>query len=205
MYNNTIPNLACQARARSFSSLPLSSVDKYFFSSRPTALKMASLIRFSNSPQCLSCLKRVTNFDITFHILPFHRQLRGKKKLGKAAAGMVNVQLLEDVPGYGPKGWTALCYRVVPGETLTIPGSVVPIAPGRMRNIFYPRKTAAYLTQDLLRDLKKREVVMERDFTFGMKNLENEGSSDNKDAIDVHDRTRSVNIQINLLPVWQIH
>lgn len=166
---------------------------------------MASLIRFSNGPQCLFCFKRITNFDISFHILPFHRQLRGKKKLGKAAAGMVNVQLLEDVPGYGPKGWTARWCRVVPGETLMIPGSVVPIAPGRMRNIFYPRKTAAYVTQELLRDLKKREVVMERDFTFGMKNSEDEGSSDNQDAIDMPDRPRSVNIQINLLSVRQNH
>lgn len=84
-----------------------------------------------------------------------------------------------------------------------IPGSVVPIAPGRMRNIFYPRKTAAYVTQELLRDLKKREVVMERDFTFGMKNSEDEGSSDNQD--DMPDRPRSVNIQINLLSVRQNH
>lgn len=79
-----------------------------------------------------------------------------------------------------------------------IPGSVVPVAPGRMRNIFYPRKRAAYVTQEILRDLKKREVVMERDFTFGMKNLEDKDSSDNQDAIEM---PRSVNIQMDLLSV----
>lgn len=87
------------------------SVNKNLYSSQTPALNMASLIRFLNGPQCIFCLKRITNSDITFHILPFHRQVRGKKKLGKAAAGMVNVQLLQDVPGYGPKGSKAL--RVV--------------------------------------------------------------------------------------------
>lgn len=87
-----------------------------------------------------------------------------------------------------------------------IPGSVIPVAPGRMRNIFYPRKRAAYVTQEVLRDLKKREVVMERDFTFGMKNLEDEVSSVDLDAIDTPgSRLRSVNIQMDLLSVRQTH
>lgn len=86
-----------------------------------------------------------------------------------------------------------------------IAGSVVPVAPGRMRNIFYPRKRAAYVTQEVLRDLKKREAVMERDFTFGMKNLEDEGSSDDQDAMDMPGRPRSVNIQMDLLSVRQTH
>lgn len=86
-----------------------------------------------------------------------------------------------------------------------IPGSVVPVAPGRMRNIFFPRKRAAYMTQELLRDLKKREVVMERDFTFGMKNLEDEGSGDNQDAMDMPGRPRSVKIQMDLFSVRQTH
>lgn len=85
-----------------------------------------------------------------------------------------------------------------------ITGSVVPVAPGRMRNIFYPRKRAAYIAQEVLRDLKKREVVMERDFTFGLKNLEN-GSSDNENAMEMPSRPRSVNIQMDLLSVRRTH
>lgn len=118
---------------------------------------------------------------------------------------MINVQLLEDIPRYGPKGRTARWCRVVPAAMLMIQGSVVPVAPGRMRNIFYPRKRAAYVTQEILRDLKKREVVMERDFTFGIKNLEDKGSSDNQDAIEMPSRPRSVNIQMDLLSVRRTH
>lgn len=118
---------------------------------------------------------------------------------------MINVQLLEDIPRYGPKGRIARWCRVVPGAMLMIPGSVVPVAPGRMRNIFYPRKRAAYVTQEVLRDLKKREVVMERDFTFGIKNLEDKGSSDNQDAVEMPSRPRSVNIQMDLLSVRRTH
>lgn len=114
---------------------------------------------------------------------------------------MVNVQLLEDVPGYGPKGRTTNWCRVVTGAILMIPGSVVPVAPGRMRNIFYPRKRAAYVAYEVLRDLKKREVLMERDFTFGMKNMEDKGSSNNQDAMEMPSRPRSVNIQMDLLSV----
>lgn len=94
-----------------------------------------------------------------------------------------------------------VCVALCLGQWLIRPGSVVPVAPGRMRNIFYPRKSAAYVTQENLRDLKKREVVMERDFTFGVKNLEDKGSSDDQDAIEMPSQPRSVNIQMDLLSV----
>ena len=46
-------------------------------------------------------------------------------------------------------------------------GAVIPVAPGRMRNIFYPRGLAAYVTGKELRDLREREVPIERDLAFG--------------------------------------
>lgn len=46
-------------------------------------------------------------------------------------------------------------------------GAVIPVAPGRMRNIFYPRGVAAYVSEEQLRDLREREVPIERDFAFG--------------------------------------
>lgn len=49
---------------------------------------------------------------------------------------------------------------------------MVPVAPGRMRNIFYPRRVAAYVSEEQLRDLKEREVPIERDFGFGIEKPE---------------------------------
>lgn len=46
---------------------------------------------------------------------------------------------------------------------------------------------------------------MERDFTFGMKNLEDKSSSDNQDAKEMPSRPRSVNIQMDLLSVRRTH
>ena len=46
-------------------------------------------------------------------------------------------------------------------------GAVIPVAPGRMRNIFYPWGIAAYVSEKQLRDLREREVPIERDFAFG--------------------------------------
>lgn len=37
-----------------------------------------------------------------------------------------------------------------------------------MRNIFYPRRVAAYVSEEELHDLREREVPIERDFAFGI-------------------------------------
>lgn len=57
-------------------------------------------------------------------------------------------------------------------------GSVIPVAPGRMRNIFYPRRVAAYVSEEQLRDLRKREIPIERDFAFGIEKPKVEDSQD---------------------------
>ena len=51
-------------------------------------------------------------------------------------------------------------------KSLYSTGSIVPVAPGRMRNIWYPGKRAEYVTAAQLRGMD--DVVIERDFTFGM-------------------------------------
>ena len=45
-------------------------------------------------------------------------------------------------------------------------GAIVPVAPGRMRNIWYPGRRAEYVTTAQLREMG--DVVIERDFAFGM-------------------------------------
>lgn len=52
------------------------------------------------------------------------------------------------------------------------PGAVIPVAPGRMRNIFYPNRVAAYVSEEQLRDLREREIPIERDLAFGKENPE---------------------------------
>lgn len=46
-------------------------------------------------------------------------------------------------------------------------GRIIPISPGRMRNDFYPKKKAEYMTVAQLRETGIQESAMERDSTFG--------------------------------------
>ena len=83
-------------------------------------------------------------------------------------------------------------------------GSVIPVAPGRMRNIFYPRRVAAYVSEEQLRDLRKREIPIERDFMFGIEKPKVEDSQDepsqpsqpSQKEVDV------VDVQMDLLAVF---
>ena len=47
-------------------------------------------------------------------------------------------------------------------------GAIIPITAGRMRNEFYPRKMAEYVTNAQLHKLGLQDTVFERDPTFGM-------------------------------------
>ena len=47
-------------------------------------------------------------------------------------------------------------------------GSIIPIAPGRMRNIYYPQRKAEYVTQAQLRTTNQKDLLTERDFSFGI-------------------------------------
>ncbi|KAK6512309.1 hypothetical protein TWF481_001197 [Arthrobotrys musiformis] len=85
---------------------------------------------------CSSCLLSLrTPGPTTF--------VRGKKKLVKKAAG-IKVRFLKDIPRYGPKG------------------SIMIVAPGRMRTIWYQRGEAEYLTLEKEKALGKHTIV-ERD------------------------------------------
>ena len=47
-------------------------------------------------------------------------------------------------------------------------GAIIPITAGRMRNEFYPRKMAEYVTAAQLRKLGLQDAALERDPTFGI-------------------------------------
>lgn len=47
-------------------------------------------------------------------------------------------------------------------------GAIIPITAGRMRNEFYPRKMAEYITAAQLRELGLQDAALERDPTFGI-------------------------------------
>ena len=47
-------------------------------------------------------------------------------------------------------------------------GAIIPIAAGRMRNEFYPKLLAEYVTKAQLRDLGLEDTVLERDPFFGV-------------------------------------
>ncbi|MCJ1281686.1 hypothetical protein MMC26_001008 [Xylographa opegraphella] len=129
---------------------------------------MSSFTRSSMVPQCFACIRQVLGNDLSLPLSPFRTQVRGKKKLRLPTT--INVKLLRDVRGYGRKG------------------SIVPVAPGRMRNIWYPSKRAEYMTDAQLKAIP--DVVIERDFTFGM-----EQSTEGQEA----GQDDPVNIQIKLL------
>ncbi|KAL8850309.1 MAG: hypothetical protein Q9221_004724 [Calogaya cf. arnoldii] len=109
---------------------------------------MANLVKPVPSSQCLGQLRRLAGIYST-KPSPSHQQVRGKKKNAKSPH-IVNVCLLEDIRGYGRKG------------------SIIPIAPGRMRNIYYPQRKAEYVTEAQMRTTNQKNVLSERDFSFGV-------------------------------------
>lgn len=45
--------------------------------------------------------------------------------------------------------------------------SIVPVPIGQMRNYYYPRRIAEYVTMTEARDIKRNNVTVERDVLFG--------------------------------------
>ncbi|KAL9612046.1 MAG: hypothetical protein Q9167_003338 [Letrouitia subvulpina] len=136
---------------------------------------MVSLFKFSRSSQCFFCLRRSTGIDVAGVGSIFNRQVRGKKKSARQPV-TVKIRLLEDLKGFGRKG------------------AIIPVAAGRMRNIYYPQQKAEYVTQAELRALKKKDVIIERDFSFGI---------DQESLAKVEDREEVVDIETRLLPPKQ--
>lgn len=84
-------------------------------------------------------------------------------------------------------------------------GSVVPVAPGRMRNIYFPRQQAAYLSRKEIRSFKARDIPIERDFTFMVKKKP-EAKENSVEGIiqEVQEDVTKV-VQTDLLSVFSPH
>ncbi|TAQ87093.1 hypothetical protein B7494_g4565 [Chlorociboria aeruginascens] len=80
--------------------------------------------------------------------MPGRQQIRGKKILAKDVNSTVKVRLLQDVPRFGREG------------------TILPVAAGLMRNNFFPRKMAEYVTAAKLKELRKNDLPLERDYLF---------------------------------------
>ncbi|KAK7710431.1 hypothetical protein SLS57_008395 [Botryosphaeria dothidea] len=112
---------------------------------------MSAPLRPSLLPRCTSCARRVT--DSAFRAWsPFQQQLRGKKQASKLPQ-TIPVRLLKDVKGFGRKAPS---------------GTLVPVSSGQMRNEWFPSRTADYITPAQLREIKAKDVSIERDHTFGI-------------------------------------
>lgn len=74
-------------------------------------------------------------------------------------------------------------------------GSITPVEPGRMRNAWYPRQRAAYMTAARLEGIKPQAVVAERDFTFGVTQAKQ------GEAPKIVQTAKPVEAQTKLLPV----
>lgn len=91
-------------------------------------------------------------------------QVRGKKKNARPS-GTIEVRLLQDLPGYGPKG--IISQQVYEFNWLTlIKGTIVPLPTGRMRNSFYPQRKADYIPYQERNSLKKSGFVPQRDASY---------------------------------------
>ncbi|CAL3964157.1 unnamed protein product [Diplocarpon coronariae] len=101
----------------------------------------------SKAPKCMSCVRRVARSLGDALNLSTSQQVRGKKKLAKVST--VKVHLLQNIPGYGRRG------------------SVIPVTAGVMRNIWFPKKMAEYLTLQRIAELGiKNHSGLERDSAF---------------------------------------
>lgn len=129
---------------------------------------LSALIRIPKAPQYQSCFRPVFEVDRYQPVIsPFRTQVRGKKKV--KAPTTLNVKLLKDIKGYGRKGkHTSLHYEERVLILARNTGSIVPVAPGRMRNIWFPNKRAEYMTQAQLKSLNMGDTLFQRDFGFGM-------------------------------------
>ncbi|PQE12368.1 ribosomal l9 RNAse h1 protein [Rutstroemia sp. NJR-2017a BVV2] len=113
---------------------------------------MASLLQH-RAPSCLSCLRRTTAGLTDGSLFPSGQQIRGKKQLAKEKDHTVTVKLLSRMPGYGAKG------------------RMVQVPPGLMRNKWYPRRQAVYVTPAELEVMGSRKIVAPPDGSYGSRTV----------------------------------
>ncbi|KAL8949180.1 MAG: hypothetical protein Q9222_004693 [Ikaeria aurantiellina] len=120
------------------------------------------------TPQTLLYLRSLTLRPLPFQTpMIHHLQIRTKRKSANRPQ-TIPVRLLQDIPGYGRKA----------GK-----GTIIPIPPGRMRNIYHPAGKADYVTAAQLRSLNPKDGQQERDFSFGLSSSASSSSSSSANTI----------------------
>ena len=66
-----------------------------------------------------------------------------------------------------------------------------------MRNIWYPNQKAEYMTESKLQQLNKKDLVIERDYLFGIEQPDQGDDNEGVGAASV------VDVEMKLLPVLQ--
>ncbi|KAF7191986.1 hypothetical protein HII31_06631 [Pseudocercospora fuligena] len=114
---------------------------------------MAFPLRPRAIPQCSACLRSyawATTSETSASQNALRQQTRGKKTAAKAS-GTVPARLLKDLPGFGKAG------------------AIVPVTRGELRNHWFPKRIAAYVTLTEQRQLRRDNIPIERDYNFGKK------------------------------------
>ena len=124
---------------------------------------MAILAHTVRPSLCLSCLQRVLSNDYAPFTGLSYIQIRGKKKMPKKRT-TINVRLLQDVKGYGPRGKAHPLARNA-GTHPTLTGTIVPVSRGLFRNSWLPHRRAEYLST--AQGVNGSKVAAVRDTLFG--------------------------------------
>lgn len=160
-----------------------------------TNLNMAGRLGFPRSPLCLSCMRRIAGDGLPQLSPPSLTQIRGKKKTAKKIT-TINVRLLADIKGYGRKGGCQISVLLSPAMLIeSCEGSITPVAPGRMRNTWYPRQQAEYIST---LQAKPRDIIAERDFSFG---VQSQARQEVETAPKAMEQPKVVVARTKLLPV----
>ncbi|KAF2837702.1 hypothetical protein M501DRAFT_994912 [Patellaria atrata CBS 101060] len=108
---------------------------------------MAASVRPPFLPQCALCVRKFTRLGLEGWKPLQQQQSRGLSRNPKSPE-TITVKLLKDVRSYGRKG------------------AIVPVAIGRMRNLWFPQRIAEYIMRDVKKELKAKNVTIERDPGF---------------------------------------
>ncbi|KAI1816469.1 hypothetical protein GGS20DRAFT_537703 [Poronia punctata] len=122
--------------------------------------------RIASSPTCLSCLRRLAQpsspsvFASAATLTPAWAWTQTRTKASKAQLEDLQgipVRLLHDIPGFGRKH------------------AIIRVKRGRMRNIWFPKGKAEYMTRQRFTDMGLTEAAIGvRDRSFGVVNIEPE-------------------------------
>nr|OQO27468.1 hypothetical protein B0A51_06552 [Rachicladosporium sp. CCFEE 5018] len=113
---------------------------------------MSLPLRSRTIPQCSACIRSYAFAaldDLSIANTGIGQQVRRSSKKKAVVATTVPVRLLKGVKSFGRKG------------------AIVPVSFGRMRNEWFPRRIAEYMTLPEQRTLRLKNTTFERDFQYG--------------------------------------